>query len=110
MNLCANEVLQLPAVIAVWQVSLKVAQWFKRHGIAAAIVRQLAQGTAPFVAFQVPSKTRWQGKLYTVRALNKNQAAIQRAVFDPNIISLKAKPEERAAFSRVKDIVNNGSF
>ena len=110
MNLCANEVIQLPLVAEVWQQSLEVAKWFKRHGIAAAIVRRYAEGTAPFAAFQVPGKTRWQGKLYTVRALNKNQAAIQRAVFDPSIASARAQADERTAFQRVKDIVNNGSF
>ena len=110
LNLLANDVISLPGVAEVWQQILSVAKWFKRHGVAAAIVRALAQQTAPFVAFQVPGKTRWQGKLYTVRALNKNQAAIQRAVFDPNIISANAKPDERTTFNQVKELVNDGNF
>jgi len=49
------------------------------NGLLKATAKEINQ---KFVALQLPGKTRWQGKLYTVRSNISNIKAMQRAILD----------------------------
>jgi hypothetical protein len=110
LNLAIGDIIKIPQVSEIWEPVLEVARYFKRHGIATALIKSYALETSPFKAFQVPGKTRWQGKLYTTQALISNIAAIQKAIFYPGILSGNATPAEKAQFEHIKLSVLNPTF
>ena len=64
-----------------------------------------------FRAFQLPGKTRWQGRLYCVRSVHHNRLWLQAAAFQSDeILPTKPKPDEREQWSNIKALLLDETF
>ena len=110
LNLLGNDIMKLPEVVEVWEKALEVAKWFKRHSLATAMVKDNTAQNEKFAAFQLPGKTRWQGKVATIRALRINWRSMQRTMLGERLLGPSAAAREKETAQGIRTIVLDDHF
>jgi hypothetical protein len=71
-------------------------------GLLQSIAKQSNQQAT---ALQLPGKTRWQGKLYTLDSNISNKTYMQRAILEKSCLSEKPDADTTKKYKRMREII-----
>ena len=106
-NLLVEDIMKVPKLHQHFEAVKEVNRYWKNSGVLNGLLKATAKEiNQKFVALQLPGKTRWQGKLYTVRSNISNIKAMQRAILDQRACQGdKPDADAKEKYNRIRNVI-----
>jgi len=111
-NLMVEDLCKLPKVAETLDRVKEVNTYFKKSAVRVGLIDKTStERNLPRKAFQLPGKTRWQGKLLTVESCLFNQDVVQAAILDQQgCVGQSPRPDQAQKYTQIRALVLNEEF
>ena len=112
VNLTVEDLFRLPALSNLFRLVVEVVRFFKSSYILVGLLNNTAKSLGQKRrALQLPSNTRWQGKLNTTESLIKNRLYMELILQNPaKMLPEHPTKDQKAKYDRIRNMILSYRF